>query len=107
MAEQNPCDRCEGGTVYNDEGYPDYPARTRCEHCAGTGNLVTFSHTCGAKSTFADVSYLQGSTFDCPCGLVLVIDGGEAINLYERMAANIRREYGVEVNPAGFGYVQL
>jgi hypothetical protein len=41
MAEDSLCDRCEAGTVYNDEGYPDYPPRTRCEHCAGTGMLVT------------------------------------------------------------------
>jgi DnaJ-class molecular chaperone len=82
-ATETECDRCEAGTLYNDEGYPDYPAQTVCERCSGAGRLVTFSHDCGADTTLPDDSRIEGCTFDCQCGRILLIDKGEAVELLE------------------------
>lgn len=108
MAIETICDNCEGGVIYNDAGYPDRPAQWQCDQCFGTGRFATFQHdACGSETTVPDSGRIEGCTFDCACGKVMVIEKGQAVDLYERMAANIREQYGVEVSPHQFGYVEL
>jgi hypothetical protein len=107
MAIESICEHCDNGTVYNDAGYPDRPREWQCDQCWGHGRFLTFTHkACGSNTTVPGANS-NGCTFDCACGRTMLIEGDEAVDLHDRMVANIREQYGVEVNSNDFGYIEL
>lgn len=108
MAVETICQHCNKGTIYNTGGYPDWPSRRQCDQCWGNGYFVTFTHEECGNDTTVPGGRIEGCTFDCACGKIMLIEKGEAIDLYGRMAANLREQYGLDVNPQeGFGYIEL
>jgi len=104
------CAECEGsGLWYNKEGYPDKPRTMECEECWGNGEIATVTcSACNADTLIPGGANVRGCTYDCSCERVMLIqDDGTTVDLYEQMAANIQREYGVTVGKEGFGYIEL
>jgi DnaJ-class molecular chaperone len=104
------CAECQGTGIWeNTDGYPDKPRTMDCDPCFGHGEfaIVTCS-ACQAKTTIPGGTTVKGCTYDCSCERVMLIqDDGTTVDLYEQMAANIQREYGVTVGKEGFGYIEL
>lgn len=51
---------------------------------------------------------LPGCTYDCACGRVMRIRRDHTTeDLYEAMSKSVAAQYGVEVNPSDWGYIDM
>lgn len=64
---------------------------------------------CMAITTFdVEPRVARGATYDCKCGRVMLIQKDlSTVDLYDNMAANIKREMGIDIDRSKFGHVEL